>query len=293
MNIRQLEIFTSVAETGSITKTAAQLYLSQPAISKTISELEMSLNVTLFDRIDNRLHLNPAGRAFRIQATQLLTDFNTLENFGAEQAIALPLRVGVSLTFGQHALPIAITDFRKTHPQTPLKLYAENVQQIKRRLLDGDIDLAFIEGFESSRSFVTEAISTYHLLLVGAPTLDVPETPLTKRQLLQIPFLLREPGSTLRDCFDERMHHLGLEIEPLLESINTEVLISAAQFGLGVTILPEPLARPYLEQNKLRVIKLAGAKMQTINYAIHLKNRPLNAAQQDMIDCFKRVEQID
>lgn len=82
MNIRQLEIFTTVAATGSMTRAAQQLFLSQPAISKAIRELEQSIGVRLFDRIDNRLALNSAGRQFRIRVTQLLTEFNELAQYG-------------------------------------------------------------------------------------------------------------------------------------------------------------------------------------------------------------------
>lgn len=288
MNIRQLEIFTAVAETGSITKTAEQLYLSQPAISKTIRELETDIGVPLFDRIDNRLHLNPAGRAFRIRATRLLTEFHDLTSFG-EQTQALPLRVGTSMTIGQLSLPAAVTEFRKLYPDTPLKIYSENVQRIKARLLNGDVDVAFLEGFASSQSFTALPISEYPLLAVGAPHLT-PTAQLTRAEMLQVPFLLRELGSTLRDHFDETMHHIGIDIEPMLQSTSTAVLINAAKAGLGLTILPSPFAQPYLTAGTLQRYELPGQEMRTVNYAITLKGSAVNAVQQALVDCFKKAQ---
>ncbi|WP_127849967.1 LysR family transcriptional regulator [Lacticaseibacillus hulanensis] len=288
MNIRQLEIFNNVAATGSITKAASKMFLSQPAVSKAIRELEESVGIQLFDRIDHRLHLNNAGRAFRIRATQLLTDYSALANFGSVQTGQLPLRVGTSLTFGQNVLPAAITKFRQQYPDVPLQLFAENVQQIKQRLLDGDIDVAFVEGFASGKSFRTERLSEYELMPVAAPDFT-DDLQLTRRQLPDLPFLLREKGSTLRDHFDERMHELGLEVEPMLESVNTQVLIAAARAGLGVTILPAPIARPELTSGALVQMRLPGKKLATTNYAITLASAELTQVERDLINCFREA----
>ncbi|WP_125766749.1 LysR family transcriptional regulator [Lapidilactobacillus wuchangensis] len=289
MNIRQLEIFTTVAATGSMTKAAQQLFLSQPAISKTIRELEQSIGVSLFDRIDNRLSLNNAGRQFRIRATRLLTEFNELAQYGhSDQAQRIPLRLGTSLTIGQELLPTALKHFRQQHPQTPLTCYAENVQQIKNRLLSGEIDLALIEGYEASQSFQAEPLSQYELLIVAAPDF-LPTTRLTKQQLLTVPFLLREPGSTLRDIFGMATRQLGVEVVPMLESVNTQVLIQAALAGLGVTILPTPLAQPYLQAGQLVRLILPGQHLTTTNYVVTLKNSPLRELQQELVDCFKAM----
>lgn len=291
MNIRQLEIFTTVAATGSMTKAAQQLFLSQPAISKTIRELEQSIGVNLFDRIDNRLSLNNAGRQFRIRALRLLAEFNELAQYGdSAQAQRIPLRFGTSLTIGQELLPTALKNFRQRHPQTPLICYAENVQQIKNRLLNGEIDLALIEGYETSQSFQAEPLSVYELLLVAAPNL-LATSQLTKQQLFTLPFLLREPGSTLRDVFVMATRQLGVEVAPMLESVNTEVLIQAAITGLGVTILPAPLAQPYLQAHQLVTLTLPGQRLTTTNYVVTLKNSPLRELQQELVACFKAVAQ--
>jgi DNA-binding transcriptional LysR family regulator len=286
MNIRQLEIFTAVAERESITRAAAHLYLTQPAVSKAIRELESDVGTKLFDRLDHRLRLNAAGRSFRIQAQRLMQDWTQLANFGTTQTQALPLRVGVSLTIGQNLLPQAITRFRQMHPQTPLKLFAENVTQIKQRLLRGDIELAFIEGAARGRSFSSTLISRYELQVVAAPDFACADQ-ISAQELLELPLLLREPGSTLRDCLDDAIRPLDLETEPVLESVNTTVLIGAAQAGLGLTILPAPLIAEQLRAHALRVIMVEGLTMQTNNYALALRAGASNVLQQDMIACFQ------
>lgn len=286
MNIRQLTIFTAVADRESITKAATHLFLTQPAVSKAIRELEADIGTQLFDRRDNRLRLNAAGREFRIQAQRILQEWTQLANFGQTQAQNLPLRVGVSLTIGQDILPSAVARFRKMHPETPLKLYAENVTQIKQRLLRGDIDLAFIEGAARGKAFTNTLISRYQLQVVAAPEFACPER-INVQELVELPLLLREVGSTLRDGLEAAIRPLNLATEPLLESSNTTVLIGTARAGLGMTILPASLAQPEIQAGALRVIAVDGLDLVTDNYAVGLSTGPASGLERDMVACFR------
>ncbi|ROR31853.1 DNA-binding transcriptional LysR family regulator [Mobilisporobacter senegalensis] len=291
MNIRQLEIFLTVCETMSITEAAKQLYVSQPAISKTIGELETSIGILFFDRINGKLYLNEEGKAFRMKAKQLMRDFDDLENFNKYGGEEVPLKIGVSLTIAMNSLPYAIEQFKINYPRTPLKIYAENVQQVQRRLLNGEIDVAFTEGFESNQGFNTELLSEYSLFLVCSSNNEfVKKEKINREDLLKLPFLLREKGSTLRDCFDGLAHELKVDISPVLESINTEVLIRAAKAGMGITVLPEPLAIPYLNDGFFVRLHIEGHEMSTVNYAVMLKGKTKNKRHIDIIDCFKKAE---
>ncbi len=291
MNIRQLEIFLVVCETMSITEAAKQLYLSQPAISKTIKELESDIGVLLFDRINGKLYLNEEGRLFRMKTDQLIKDFKALENFNNHSVEEIPLRIGTSLTIAMNSLPYAIDQFKIKHPKTPLKIYSENVQQIKKRLLNGEIDIAFIEGFESNQDFDVELLSEYSLFLVCSTHSEfIVNEKINRDDLLKLPFLLRERGSTLRDCFDELAHRLKIDIAPVLESINTEVLIRATKAGMGITILPEPWAIRYLNNKIFKRLHIEDYKMSTVNYAVILKGKAKNKKHNSIIECFKKAE---
>jgi DNA-binding transcriptional LysR family regulator len=294
MKMRQIEIYLSVCETLSVTKTANLLYVSQPAISKTIKELEATVGVQLFTRLDNRLVLNEAGKAFRLKAKQLLADFQALANFSGQYAQETPLRVGTSLTIGMHTLPQALQHFQESYPKTPVKVYAENAQQIEQRLLNGELDMAFTEGFISNQRFDKTELSTYPLFVVCAPnSIFVEKKVVTAAEFLDIPFLLRESGSTLRDRFDELTHKLGIEVTPIMESVNTEVLIQATKANLGVTVLAEPLARPYLAAGTLSKVALPNFKMETKNFVVTLRGKVIDERDAKMIACFQRIEQLE
>ena len=288
MNIRQLEIFLAVCETMSVTETSKRLYLSQPAISKAIRELEADIGILLFDRINGKLHLNEVGKVFRIKADQLMEDFEALKNFDRRSSGKIPLRLGISLTIAMNSLPYAVEQFKIKYPETPLKIYSENVQQVQQRLMNGEIDIAFIEGFESNQGFNTEILSEYPLFLVcSSHSKFAGKEKINRDDMLSLPFLLREKGSTLRDCFDELTHELKADISPVLESINTEVLIKAAQAGMGITVLPEPLAVQYLNNGIFKRLYIDGCKISTVNYVITLKGKNGNKRYTDIINYFK------
>ncbi|WP_423363451.1 LysR substrate-binding domain-containing protein [Mycoplasma sp. P36-A1] len=291
MNIRQIEVFLSVSNTLSISKSAKELFISQPAVSKTIKELEDNLDILLFDRIDNRLSLNEYGKVFKIKAIQLKNDFYSLENFTNNYANEIPLRIGTSLTIAMNSLVEASNMFKQQYPSTPLKIYCENVEQIQRKLLNGEIDIAFTEGFISNNCFEKFEISRYNLFLVcNAKSIYSKIKKVNQTNILELPFLLREKGSSLRDCFDELTHKFDLEVVPFIESINTEVLINVVSNNLGITILPEPIASKYLKSNKFIALDLLDSKLSTINYAVTLKGKSLNKMYLDIIECFKLIE---
>lgn len=292
MNIRQLEIFLAVCETMSITEAARQLYLSQPAISKTIRELETDIGVLFFDRINGKLYLNEEGKVFRIKADQLIKDFEALESFNKYSGMEVPLRIGTSITIAMNSLPYAVDQFKIKYPKTPLKIYSENVQQVQRRLLNGEIDIAFTEGFETNQGFDAELLSEYSLFLVCSTQnkFATNDKKISRDDLLKLPFLLREKGSTLRDCFDELTHKLNVDISPVLESINTEVLIRATKAGMGITVLPEPLAISYLNEKIFKCLHIENYKMSTVNYAVTLKGKVKNNRYNDIIEYFKKAE---
>lgn len=115
------------------------------------------------------------------------------------------------------------------------------------------------------------------------------KTKIKKEECLNYPFLLREKGSTLRDGLDLLMLSTGQTIQPIIESVNTEVLIQGALAGLGLTILPAPLAKMYIQNKQLREVKIEE-RLFTDNFAVVRKNEELDHYQEHFITCFKQVE---
>lgn len=282
MNLRQLEVFQIIAAKSSIKKAAEQLYISQPAVSKTLKELEHGLGVTLFDRINGRLYLNEAGRIFLKRSRKLLREFEELKN--AVKPENIPIRIGASITFGESVLVKVLEEFHEEYPETQLPVMISNVRMIREQLLQNQVDIAILEGPLEHPDFISEAISSFPLLIVGqekfisAPQIDL-------HQLLELPLLVRESGSSLRDPLEHLLEEKGLSLQPYWTGVSTESLIQGALKGFGVTILPEPL----FQKNRcpeLKVAKVSDGPLVSHNHLVYLKDKESEGFQH-LVQIFK------
>lgn len=144
----RLKVFRSVATLLSFTKAARELYISQPAISKHIQELEREYGVRLFDRIGNRIQLTRAGQLLLDHACKIIDCYQQLD-FDMKkltQKSEGELRLGASTTISQYVLPEMIANFRKRYPDVRLTLLSGNSHEIEDALASGRIDLGIVEG---------------------------------------------------------------------------------------------------------------------------------------------------
>ena len=240
MTIRHLEIFVQVYREKSITRAAEKLYMTQPAVSVAIRELEKQYDVALFERLGRRLYVTGAGEALYARAVQMLEEFHGLEQ-GLERKTAL--RVGSSVTLGNFLLPRVAAEWQMRHPESPLQVTVANGGRLQQMLRDNLLDVAVIEGAVNGAELETRPFRQDRLVLVlpqGHP-LTVPEH-ITLEQVLEYPLLVREEGSAGHRCLEQVLARRGLQADRRWESIDTLALLRAVAQGLGVAFLPRELA---------------------------------------------------
>lgn len=240
MTIRHLEIFVQVYREKSITRAAEKLYMTQPAVSVAIRELEKQYDVALFERLGRRLYVTGAGEALYARAVQMLEEFRGLEQ-GLERKTAL--RVGSSVTLGNFILPRVAAAWQVRHPESPLQVTVANGGRLQQMLRDNLLDVAVIEGAVNGAELETRPFRQDRLVLVlpQEHPLAVLEH-ITLAQVLEYPLLVREEGSAGRHCLEQVLARRGLQAERRWESIDTQALLQAVAQGLGVAFLPRELA---------------------------------------------------
>ena len=148
MKLHLLRIFTLVAEHMSFSRAAEALYMSQPAVSKSVRELENQLGQPLFERGAGKLSLTEAGSLLAERGRAILV----IERAAEEDMHALAgllrgiLRIGASTTNATYLLPPILADFLRQHPDVDLRLSIQNTLSIVRLLLDYQVDVAVVEG---------------------------------------------------------------------------------------------------------------------------------------------------
>ncbi|MGE3597806.1 MAG: LysR family transcriptional regulator, partial [Dehalococcoidia bacterium] len=170
MNFDQVRAFRLTAELGSFNRAAQEMCLTQPAISLQIRRLEQELGAQLFERHGKRLKLSPAGTVF-------LKFARRCDNLSTEMKRELlsvmvetrPIMVGTVSTVATHLLPSILAEFRQHAPHTPVHVVVVPTNQVKARLLRGELDLGIMAEPPQSGSVVSVPIADDRMLLVAPP----------------------------------------------------------------------------------------------------------------------------
>lgn len=240
MTRKHFTIFAEVCRFLNFSQAAEALNTTQPAVSLAVKELESHYGVALFERMNRRVYLTPAGEALLATARDVLRGFQEAEET-LGQGRPLALRVGANVSFGEAGLAQVLGRFRQEHPQVRLRALVANSDKIQSLLAENQLDVGIVDGLGVSERLRAQPLYQEDLVLAAAPGRF--PAPATVEELAALPLLLREPGSGLRSSVDRVFSQQGLAPQPLLESTSTAALAQAAKAGLGVAILPEALAQ--------------------------------------------------
>lgn len=256
MNItfRQLQIFTRIAQEGSITAAAERLFLTKPAVSTALSELEKQCGYPLFDRHNNRLYINELGKRLLPVADELLQrrdDIATLFNPDAG-AGETTLRLGASFTIGQQLIPWLLRAYQQKTGYTRQVVTIGNSQQISQQIAAFELDIGLIEGKPERDDIKTEYWMSDRMLIAAHPQHPlVGKVVSTPADLSGQKWVLRESGSASREIFMNRLAPLIPIWHTSLELNATEAIINATAAGLGLSCLSELAARQSLVDGRL------------------------------------------
>lgn len=214
----RLKVFHTVARRLNFTKTAEELFISQPAVTKHIKEIESYFKIKLFERNGTKIKLTPAGETLFQYTEQLFSLYQSLEfelnAFSQKQSGKL--RIGASTTVAQYVLPPILAAFHKKFSDTKVILTTGNTEQIEHDLQEQRIDLGIIEGQSKNNLFRYTAFVQDELVLVANSTNAYAKKGMIKpEELLKIPLLLREPGSGTLEVIAHALKPLGIKISQL------------------------------------------------------------------------------
>lgn len=194
----RLRVFVAAARTLSFTRAAAQLCISQPAVSKHIRELESRYKVPLFTRRGSRLELTEAGRTLLAAAERLADDYRRLEYDMSLCTSRLEgeLRLGTSTTVAQYVLPPVLARFTARFPGVRVSLLSDNSDGVEQALLHGIIDLGVVESVSRRQGLHYALFRPDELVLVARPGgVHARLESVTPAALCSLPLVLREDGS--------------------------------------------------------------------------------------------------
>ena len=283
MTIRHLKVFICVCKHNSMTKAAEELYIAQPAVSNTIAEIEKIYNVKLFERINKRLFLTNEGKGLLIKAQEVVSAFEDFEEQALNSSKKPLLRIGSSLTIGKQRLPRLLRNLKEKFENVDFQISINQTAVIESKILNGNLDFAFIQGKPSDTNIVSKLVDCNNLIVVCGKNYNMPDT-VTLKELCNYDLLLREDESVSREFLDHIFALEHIVVTPIMESISNQALISAASQNLGVTILPEALLTRKLSTGALRKITVSDYGFTRNSYLIYHKDKIFNSVKKEIFD---------
>lgn len=214
----RLKVFVSVAENLSFTKASQQLFISQPAISRHIQELEVQYQIRLFERLGNKIQLTDAGCIFLEYSKRILDEYGRLEyemgllrnNYSGE------LRLGASTTIAQYVLPPLLALFIEKFPRISLSLFSGNSTEMEKALQEHRVDLALVEGKTRQSSLkYTYFLHDELVAVVHTKSRWSEYDELELADLYHIPLVLRERGSGTLDVLQVALQEHNIKLSDL------------------------------------------------------------------------------
>jgi DNA-binding transcriptional LysR family regulator len=281
----RLQVFYTVARRLNFTKAAAELFITQPAVTKHIKELESQFKVSLFERSGNKkIILTPAGEILLQHVNQILNIYRELEydmNLLVQQHTG-HLRIGASTTVAQYVIPPVLAQFHKKFKDIHVQLITGNTEEVEQALLSKEIEIGIIEGISRNPQIKYEEYLEDELVLVSANNTTLKKDVLKPEELKNYPLLLREHGSGTLDVITHALkkHNIklaDLQIEMQLsntESIKSYLLHSNCLAFLSVhSILNE------LRNNECRIVDVKGLSIERPFHFIQQHGQPHSLAE--------------
>lgn len=277
MSLRRLKIFVTVADCKTMRKAAEVLYISQPAISQAIHELEADYGVRLFDRLSQRLYLTQGGQTLLSYARFILeTEEKCREALQNTQAHPL-LRVGASVSVGTVLIKPLVEALNNLHPQMDVRVVIDNTSVIEQLILNGEADAALVEGNVESAELIQETVCQDEMVcVVGKKHALYGKPGIQPEELIGQPLISREAGSKERNQLLRLLEDRRVSLKTQWSSTSTEAIKGAVSAGLGVAVLSRMLVEKELNRGELFALRIQGITAHREIKLIYHKNKYLS-----------------
>ena len=275
---RRLQVFYTVAKQLSFTKAAEQLFMTQPAVTFQVKQLEEHFNTRLFERSHGRIALTPAGRLVLDYAERVLTLSEEMDARVADLTgtVAGPLQLGASTTIAEYILPKILGEFKAAHPEVQAHMAVANSETIVNRVADHSLDVGLIESPSYLPTLQNEVCCEDELVVICAPIHAVAKRSSVRAQdLAALPWVRREPGSGTREFTDNYLRECAVspdDLNVMMELGSPEAIKGVVETGNAIAVVSRATIVKELELGSLVAVPLAPRLIRTLSL-VHPKER--------------------
>jgi DNA-binding transcriptional LysR family regulator len=289
MNLKQLDVFIAVAESGSFSRAAELTHITQSTVSQHISALESEFTLKLFDRTGKGALLTEAGKLLLLHARRLTLEAKEipalLNRFkGLEESV---LKLGGSNIPGSYMIPVFIRHFRQKNPGVTITLFQGDSRETLDRLMREECELAIIGSRFDDDEFVYTSLSVDKIsLIVNSSHRWNGREKVLLEDIIDEPLIFREPGSGTDRTVRAALAAAGLAVKRL--KINTylgsnEAVKQAILAGAGISFISEMSVKKECERGELCMVKVEGMDILRSIYLVSRRGRELSPAADSFV----------
>lgn len=292
MDLKNLNTFIQVAESGSFTRAGQQLGYSQPTISVQIRQLEQELGAKLFDRIGHTVRLTEKGREVLVHAQHVchICQEMARETSGENQPHGI-IRLATADSMCAPLLGREFAQFRARYPHIFLRVTTAGTGELFRLLDHNEVDVVCTLDshiYNTNYVIATEERVGVHFVVSSAHPLAAQDS-VSMEELLNQPFLLTEKGMSYRRLMDEMLAKESLEIRPVFEIGRPDIICDLVERGMGLSFLPDYVTEDAVKRGAVTRLTVPGYEPELWKQLLYHRDKWVSPQMEAVIGHFSSI----
>lgn len=287
--LNQLQIFLKIAQTGSVTKAAEELHLTQPAVSIQLKNFQDQFDVPLTEVIGRKIYITDFGKYIAEAAENILNQVYSINSRTLAFKGKLTGRLKISVvSTGKYVMPYFLAGFMKQHTGVDLIMDVTNKNKVIESLENNSVDFALVSILPTNINTEKLDLLQNKLFLVGDYNFNSKRDMSIKEIFNEYPLIFREKGSGTRQTMEKFIERNSLSIPKQIELTSNEAVKQALLAGLGFSIMPLIGIRNELHNNELQIIPIKGLPIKTTWSLIWLKGKKHSPVSFSFLEYLKK-----
>lgn len=277
--LNQLRIFLKIAQTQSITKAAAELHLTQPAVSIQLKNFQQQFDIPLTEVVGKRLFVTDFGKEIALSAEHILNEVYAInyKTVAYKGQLSGRLRISVAST-AKYLIPFFLGPFLKKYPEIELMLDVTNKSRVVENLEKNEVDFSLVSVLPEHLRLQTMKLMPNQLFLVGNFEEEKPASSNPQEVFSSIPLIFREEGSATRRTMERFLEQYQISVRKKMELTSNAAIKQAILAGLGFSIMPLIGLKNELTYQQMQVIPVDGLPLETLWQLVWLEDKKLSPA---------------
>ena len=286
--LNQLQIFSKIVQTGSITRAAEELHLTQPAVSIQLRNFQHQFDLPLTEVIGRKIFITDFGREIAAATERILNEVQVIDYKTLEYKGHLTGRLKISVvSTGKYVMPYFLSDFMRDNSGVQLAMDVTNKAQVIDSLVNNQVDFSLVSVIPPKMAIDKLDLLQNKLFLIGNTKTKFKGRMHDKRIFDSLPLIYREQGSATRQAMERFIERNKIMAYKKIELTSNEAVKQAVLAGLGYSIMPLIGIKNELSNGDLQIINVKGFPIKSIWNLIWLKGKSFSPVANSFLNYLK------